>query len=690
MGGLWKTERGEAGWRPCSDDHRWLSQQTSCVTLDPHDGRTVYVGTGDFNGAYSNGFGVMKSENGGADWVNLGREQFGQDAVGDILVSPEDRNVVLVATGRGTGDSGLGFLWRSNSAGRDWSVCTDRAGRPFLGAWRRLRVSLPRDVSGTRWYFAVGNARGGRLLRSGDKGRTWTTLKTPMNADLFQDALDIAVSATMPERVYLVSGQDGSIWASDRAGEEGSWDDITGDLLRGDEKAWQENWAISPYALHLACLPGRAGNDVLYLGLLSLFRTLDGGKHWDDVGLTEGMAPRTHRDQHCMAVDPHRPGEALIGNDGGLGRLSNFDAPLSASTPPFIVAANGDLGITQLHRLDVLDARLGADLRLLTGAQDNGSPFLLTKAASSASSWNNAGNGYGGYDGGWCAWNPVSGSRTAYVTAGDIFESGNERLRFYRTDSLWERIPTEESQPTPGEPVAFLPPLIPDPNRPGHVYMASDRLWRWAPGRTWQKMGTPRLSQGGAVQCLATAKRLPVGTTILYAGSSDGHVWRVTLPPGSGTPLFEPLHQGVGGNRLLPNRAVTCIAINPANPRDIVVGFSGTGTAHVYRCTDTDAVPAWTAVHGGTGRPPVPAAALPDVPVNAVAFDPDDPDRTIFVGTDIGVFATTDSGTHWQDFSTARGLPNVQVTDLKFRGGTRELYAATFGRGVWFVDLSSP
>jgi hypothetical protein len=62
------------------------------------------------------------------------------------------------------------------------------------------------------------------------------------------------------------------------------------------------------------------------------------------------------------------------------------------------------------------------------------------------------------------------------------------------------------------------------------------------------------------------------------------------------------------------------------------------------------------------------------------------------VGTDLGVWTSTDGGAHWEPCGDAR--PNVVVTDLEIRsdGGTpagRKLVAGTFGRGVWEVDLRS-
>ena len=59
----------------------------------------------------------------------------------------------------------------------------------------------------------------------------------------------------------------------------------------------------------------------------------------------------------------------------------------------------------------------------------------------------------------------------------------------------------------------------------------------------------------------------------------------------------------------------------------------------------------------------------------------------IYVGTDIGVYTSTDSGANWYREVTSFG--NVSVEHLEINGtGTKRLYAFTHGRGAWRVDLN--
>ena len=112
------------------------------------------------------------------------------------------------------------------------------------------------------------------------------------------------------------------------------------------------------------------------------------------------------------------------------------------------------------------------------------------------------------------------------------------------------------------------------------------------------------------------------------------------------------------------------------------MGFTG-GGLHVWKTTNAGGV--WTDISGD----------LPDVPVNAVVLDPDDATRnTIYVGTDIGAFYTTNGGTNWDEYGPTSGagaFPNVIVTKLRTFsvGGVHKLRASTYGRGVWEAELAS-
>jgi hypothetical protein len=57
----------------------------------------------------------------------------------------------------------------------------------------------------------------------------------------------------------------------------------------------------------------------------------------------------------------------------------------------------------------------------------------------------------------------------------------------------------------------------------------------------------------------------------------------------------------------------------------------------------------------------------------------------MYVATDVGIFATSDSGNSWEPL--VDGLPRAVVTGVKLIRGSRILRASTYGRGVWDLQL---
>jgi hypothetical protein len=102
----------------------------------------------------------------------------------------------------------------------------------------------------------------------------------------------------------------------------------------------------------------------------------------------------------------------------------------------------------------------------------------------------------------------------------------------------------------------------------------------------------------------------------------------------------------------------------------------------VYQSLNATATtPTWTN-RSGTGN-----GALPDIPTATLARDLDNPTSTWYAGTDIGVFVTYNGGSTWLNATAPLGLPNIRVDKLEAVPGTRFLNAASYGRGMWRLEL---
>lgn len=94
---------------------------------------------------------------------------------------------------------------------------------------------------------------------------------------------------------------------------------------------------------------------------------------------------------------------------------------------------------------------------------------------------------------------------------------------------------------------------------------------------------------------------------------------------------------------------------------------------HLYRTLDFGQT--WTSIVGTD-----PAHRLPNVAVWVVKYDPVSP-RTIYAGTDLGVYVSLDDGAAWDRMGD--GLPIVPVRDLYVARNQEFIRVATFGRGLW-------
>jgi photosystem II stability/assembly factor-like uncharacterized protein len=653
-GGVWKTTDSGATWTPLADT--WPELPVSSLAVDPTNTNVIYAGTGDFDGYLGHGIGIMKSTDGGQTWTDIdplptnpSNPATGMDgyAVSAILIDPDNHNLITATLGRG--DNTYGYVWQSADGGNTWNSVIQ-----VVASWSGLTCSA-KDSAGTRYYYACapatvvnGNFTSARVYRSTNRGATWTSLTLPFNAEA---QVKVAASPNFPQTVYLLDGYESRIWKSINAGA--TWTNITGNF--------SNDWSQVGYDKHIEVGTGKtsqgAAQDVVYVGLIDLVRSIGGGTTWGSIGgPTTSNNAITHNDQHGFMLNPNNPNEALVGNDGGAYLLT-----FNAQGSPSYRSLNMNLGVTQFYTADFhpTDSTF-----MIGGAQDNATPV----AVGDLSNWQDVVGG----DGDGCAINQTNPS----VQYGSVYDYSD----LERTGDSWNS--SDSIAPDIGnDSVAFIPPLTLAPASQNLLYAATNYLYRYndTSGSWASRLGNRQLAGSGAyVQYIAVA---PSDSNRIYTGSVDGKVWMTT----DGGNTWKEIDTASGNNTSLPGLSIQSIAISPTNPSNIMVGLSGSGSPHLWACANTLAGTSltWTSI-SGTG-----ANALPDASLNSVAIDIDDPVHTFYAGTDIGVFQTLDGGNTWQNATNPLGLPNAQVNVLKPVPGTRYLYAATYGRGMWRIKLNT-
>ncbi|MBL7916931.1 MAG: T9SS type A sorting domain-containing protein [Bacteroidia bacterium] len=76
---------------------------------------------------------------------------------------------------------------------------------------------------------------------------------------------------------------------------------------------------------------------------------------------------------------------------------------------------------------------------------------------------------------------------------------------------------------------------------------------------------------------------------------------------------------------------------------------------------------------------------LPNIPANCVVYEPGTSDR-VYIGMDYGIYYRDNTQSTWTLYNA--GLPNVPISDMEISPAMpTKLVAATYGRGVWIVDV---
>jgi hypothetical protein len=630
-GGVWKTTDAGVNWNFLSQ--QWPDLHTSCVTIDPTNHLTIYVGTGDYFGdqrhVTSNPYGIQKSTDGGATWTTIGAPWLTDGKIViKIWVNPANGLNLVVTT---TSD-----IYRSLDGGTTWIRATNSNYNLAT-----LDYSIARPLAPTHYLYAAGvdgaTPSNGVILRSTNDGATWGVLPVPMPSN---GKFYVAPSKLFPDTLYALDDNNHRVWKSVNAG--GSWTNTTNDFLNGGVFVGGDyNWSQIGYDSCIAT-SSKAGNDVVYVGLIDVEKSTNGGNSWNSIGgaTWDVVSSRIHNDQHSIAVDPSNPDNLLLLNDGGA---YSYHESANSTTP-----LNARLSITQFFRADWDNA--AADFAI-GGTQDNATPWLDHGV------WKNVGGG----DGGGVAIDQTNNSVMFALVNGVVHKTDTSWFANGSQDISWM---ANEAKPSP-----FF--LYFDPNDHTKLYATGQYVYRL---NNVFLGGTDRLAgpnDTGGLSSIAVANG---DSNRIYCGG-PGNFWMSQNGGSTWT--------NIGGSSLMAY--VTGISVNPSNENDVIVVLAGGNSQHVWHCANTTATtPVWFAISGAPGT----ATSLPDVAFNCVARDPFSP-ATFYVGSDIGVFMTIDSGVHWYNATGPLGLPNAPITAMKASGTTRFLNVATFGRGMWRLPLNN-
>ncbi|MCU1308014.1 MAG: hypothetical protein JWN45_2709 [Acidobacteriaceae bacterium] len=737
-GGVWKsvnaaaTDPNAVSWRPLIDDQPSLA--VGAIALQPGT-NLVLVGTGETNSSPDSyyGMGILRSMDGGNSWTlisdaNNHARSFRGLGFSKIAFSSVSPNIVVAAAASTNGATPGGNGAETQGAdGRGLYFSTDSGQTWFYGDIR--------DPDGTIQAGSVGdlvyNQKHGKFYAavrwhgyySSTDGATWTRLVNQPGGitNLTGDAAPCPgnpISRSCPEyRASLSVREDtGQVYTIfvDSAGNTSTGGGVF--VLQSDGGTWTQlaetgidgcldsdgcGTKQGTYNLYIKAVPNGSNTD-LYVGAVNIFKCsssladpfCNASSAWKNLTHVYGCSPfgapaHVHPDQHAIDFAKNSlPTRIYFGNDGGLYRALDSAGLSSGACTTANAFDNLNNGIGSFSEFVSFSQHPTNPGILLGGLQDNGSPALdSNNAGAQGTTW----QGLNQSDGGYNAIDPNAPSTfftSFYQISVQTCASGTS----CGIGVGWS--PVISSNTVAGDGSAFYPPYILDPSLTTKILFGTCRLWRGnaSPGSTYLPISN-NFAVGAASQCAdntstgdtkirsiaAGGSASPNGSQVIYVGMGsaapiNGHVFVTTSADGGPASWVDRT-----GNINPSGYDISDIAISPSDPSGntaylTVMGF---GTSHVFKTTDAGAT--WIDKN----------ADLPDSPANSIALDPTNT-NVLYVGTDVGVFVSIDDGVSWADFGA--GMPNVPVVKMKTfaSGGVKKLRAATYGRGLWQIDLASP
>jgi photosystem II stability/assembly factor-like uncharacterized protein len=663
-GGIWKTTNAGTTFTPIFDDQSSFS--IGCVTIDPHNSLTVWVGSGENNSqrSVSMGDGVYRSLDGGKTWKNAGLAK--SEHIGKIVVDPRDSSIVYVAAqGPLWAPGGDRGLYKTIDGGKTWKAIltisentgvTDIVFDPsnpdtlYAAAYQRRR----------HVFTLIDGGPESAIYKSTDAGATWTKLDSKSGLPKEQmGRIGLAVARNNPKIVYATiesTRKAGGFFRSKDAGT--NWEKVNDYYAPGAQ-----------YYAEIFVDPN--DDDRIYSADVWVKVSDDGGKTWRKLD-----EKNKHPDNHIVWIDPSNSDHLLIGCDGGL--YESFDRATSWNF-------KSNLPVTQFYRVSADDAL--PFYNVYGGTQDNfsvGGPARTPSAQGITNSdWyvTQGGDGF----------RSVPDPKDSNIIYAESQNGGLVRFDKRTGEAL-------DIQPQPAgtmDPLRFNwdSPIIVSPHNSNRVYFAAQYLFRsddrgntWKPvsgdltrhlnrnelpvmGRVWGIDAVAKNASTSWYGNIVSLAESPVQEGLIYVGTDDGLV-QVTEDGGVNWRKIEK----VGG---VPDRTyVSHLAASSHDANTVYAAFDNhkTGDFKPYVHKSTDRGKTWTAIGG-------------DLPQRGTAYviveDHVDP-KLLFAGTEYGLYFSQNGGGSW--IQLKGGLPTIAVRDLWVQKRRDDLVVATFGRGFYVLD----
>jgi photosystem II stability/assembly factor-like uncharacterized protein len=681
-GGVWKTENEGTTWDPVFE--QGPSTAIGNIAIAPSNPQIVWVGTGEANifRSSQSGAGIYKSIDGGKTWNHMGLA--GTNTIARIVVHPKNSDVVYVAAS--------GHEWTMNpergvfktvDGGKNWEKilyvneetgAIDLRMDPqddmtlYAAMWQRMRKKW-NDPRNEPTYSGSG------IFKTTDGGKTWKPITNGLPEAKFRGRIGLDICLTKPSVLYafvdnyekareateeekmdsygLPSAgfiKGATVWRSDDKGE--TWKLVC--PLTPEMKQYMEGHSGTyGWVFGQIRVDPNDENTVYTMGL-GLNVSRDGGKTFQRV-------PSPGGDHHALWIDPDNSNYLVNGFDQGL--TVSYD---KGKTWKYF---RDNLPVCQFFNINY---DMGTPFKVYGSMQDHGSfraPVDLSRGRDRipAQRFEGAPGGEGSNH----AIDPTnpnivySAGFYGSITRTEYGDSGRRAsYNLLLKPALDERLRGQ-----------WLAAFILSPSNPNVIYHGMQFLFRSLDkGDTWEKIGpdltynTPTEMGDIPYHTIFAISESPRKFGLIYVGTDDGKVW-VTKDGGkTWTEIMAGLPYQKWVSRIVSSQYdLATVYMTQNGKRDDDV------TPYVWKSTDYGKT--WADISKG----------IPLGPVNVIREDPADR-NVLYVGTDQGVYVTTDGAKTWNVLGA--NLPSTYVHDLIIHPRDNIIVIATHGRGMWALDAN--
>ena len=671
-GGLWYTDNNGTSFESIMDNAP--TQNIGCVTVDWKSG-LILVGTGEVNSSRSSyaGIGVLKSTDKGKTWTNIGLPD--SHHISKIWVNPKNNNEIVVGV--------LGHLYSKNeergvfkttNGGKTWtktlfinddtgiidiSLAPNNPKIMFAAAWERERKA----------YNFKGNGIGSGIYKSEDAGTTWTKIDANSGFSSNSGIGRIGLTSFNENIAYAIVDNQNLRPNSKKEKSSDANTNLFDTEVIGAEiykttdsgKTWRKthdkyiNDAFYSYGYYFADITVDESNENnLYISAVPLIFSNDGGKSFKTID-----KDNVHADHHVCWVNPKNPNHVINGNDGGVN--ITFD-----KGKHWIKCNNQAVG--QFYTVNVDNKE---KYEVYGGLQDNGVWAGPNNYEHNPEWLQNGKYPYEFLSGGDGMQVQIDTRTNNLVYTG--YQFGNYTKIDRKSGKRNYITPRADEKEAPYR-FNWQTPILLSLYNQDIVYFGGQYVFRsMNQGEDWEKISTD-LTNGkvdgnvpfGTITSIAESK-FKIGQ--LVVGTDDGNI-HVTKDSGSTWIKIS--------NALPQNLWVSRVRFSNFNKDRIYVTLNGyrndNFTTYAYVSEDL----------GSTWK-----LLTQSFKLNAanVILEDSENENILYLGTDNGLFISTDKGLTWQDFSA--DIPNVAVHDLVIQSREKDLIVATHGRSLYKVNIAN-